>query len=121
MKHLADSLPWTSVFVPAILNMSVLYENVDYSSFLSLCSERSEVSGCTQRSPRHWARSVLYLCFRGSVVFDALREGVLQCLRVDVNAVGYKEEVEKFGHDERDVNSRVCVVIQRKRVLTTML
>lgn len=70
---------------------------------VSLWSKRSEVSRCTQRSPKQLARSVSCLCFRVSVVFDALRESVLNYL--DVNAVGYRVKGERFAHDERDVRS----------------
>lgn len=69
--------------------------------FLSLCSERSEVSGCVQQPSCRRARSVS--CFRGSIAFDGLRESMLQYL--DVDSVGYRVKGKRFAHDERDVTS----------------
>lgn len=79
--------------------MSVLCENVDYGSFLSLCSERSVVTTSLG------TLSLVLVLSRKCSLWCSERKCIE--MRVDVNAVGYKEEVEKFGHDGRDVNSRV--------------
>lgn len=71
--------------------------------FLSFSPERSEVSGCAQRSPQQWACSVFALVLSRKLSLDALRESMLKCL--DVNAAGDIVKEEMLAHDQRHVKS----------------